>query len=62
MNCPACRSQRIHRSRCRGILESALLKAFFVRPFRCLTCDHRFFRWSFNANPSAPPPETVRLP
>lgn len=62
MNCPLCRSQQIHRSRRRGILESAFLKTFFVRPFRCLTCDHRFFRWSINGHPSAPPSETVRLP
>lgn len=48
-SCPSCYSQRIHRSRRKGLLESP----------RCCSCDHfvatcaiiAFFRWSFRANP-----------
>ena len=61
-NCPDCQSRRIHRSRRRGILESSLLAMLFIRPFRCLSCDHRFFRWSFNANPSSQRTEPQRTP
>jgi hypothetical protein len=59
-NCPVCQSHRIHRSKRRGILESRFLAVLFVCPFRCLKCDHRFFRWSLNANPS--PVRTQTLP
>jgi predicted Zn-ribbon and HTH transcriptional regulator len=61
-NCPRCQSHRIHRSRRRGIFESRLLALLFIRPFRCLACDHRFFRWSLNGNPSPQRPETLRIP
>src|SRR6267143_1574132 len=48
INCPYCQSQRIHRSKPKGVLESGLLAMIFVRPFRCEKCDSRFFssmRW-----------------
>jgi predicted Zn-ribbon and HTH transcriptional regulator len=62
MNCPVCQSQRIRRSRRRGVLESRLLALLFIHPFRCLSCDHRFFRWSLNPNPSRQRPEALRMP
>lgn len=61
-HCPECQSQRIHRSRRRNILESGLFAMLFIRPFRCLACDHRFFRWSFNANPGSQRPDALRTP
>ena len=56
MNCPRCTSVRIHHSRRRGIIETIILAAIFVRPFRCERCDSRFFRWSLNANPNSSRP------
>ncbi len=55
MKCPICRSQRVRRSRYRGYLESALLALLFIRPFRCVRCNHRFFRLSLRSNPRAAP-------
>jgi hypothetical protein len=60
IHCPECHGLRIHRSRRRGLLESRLFAMLFIRPFRCLACDHRFFRWSLNANPSPQPSEPLR--
>jgi hypothetical protein len=61
-HCTECQSHRIRRSRRRGILESSLLAMIFIRPYRCLACDHRFFRWSLNANPSPQRSEPLRTP
>jgi hypothetical protein len=54
ISCPLCLNNRIFRSRLRGFIERRILGMIFVRPFRCARCDHRFFRWSFAANPNAP--------
>jgi predicted Zn-ribbon and HTH transcriptional regulator len=53
-NCPRCRSEQIHRSRRKGIIERRILAMLFVRPFRCVSCDLRFFRWSISVNPNPP--------
>jgi transposase-like protein len=53
VNCPQCTSERVHRSRRKGIIESRILAAIFVRPFRCERCDLRFFRWSLATNPNS---------
>jgi ribosomal protein L33 len=43
--CPKCRSnQYVRRSR-RGISDVAL-SLFFLYPFRCESCGHRFYRLS----------------
>jgi hypothetical protein len=39
--CPVCHSERVHRSRRRGIKERAFLTAIFVKPFRCQECAAR---------------------
>jgi hypothetical protein len=57
ISCPQCRSGRIHRSRRKGFFERRILSLLFVRPFRCLSCDCRFFHWSFSPNPN--PSRTV---
>ncbi len=62
ISCPSCSSLRIHRSRRKGFLESGLLTMLFVRPFRCELCNHRFFRWSFSANPGGSPTGRTWLP
>ena len=55
--CPNCQSQMTHRSKTKGILESVLLAAIFVRPFRCEECDTRFLRHSFRKEPGPDRPE-----
>jgi len=52
IRCPCCQSHQIYRSRTKGILES-LMTRVFVRPYRCLDCDYRFFRWSLKVKPEA---------
>jgi transposase-like protein len=54
VTCPLCRSERVYRSRRKGIVEKAILAMVFVRPFRCESCDLRFFRWALNANRNSP--------
>ena len=62
ISCPNCSTQQVHRSRRKGFLESGPLTMMFVRPFRCGLCDHRFFRFSFGANPSVSPAGKTWLP
>jgi predicted Zn-ribbon and HTH transcriptional regulator len=59
MSCPQCRSERIHQSRGKGIIEGRILAMIFVRPFRCEWCGFRFFRWSFTNNPNSSRPATT---
>jgi hypothetical protein len=58
VNCPLCKSRRIHQSRRRGVIER-IVAMLSVRPFRCGRCDSRFFRWSFTPNPNSPRPATT---
>ena len=53
LSCPLCHSDRIRRSRRRGILERSLTTMIFLKPFRCLKCDSRFFRWTLSADTRA---------
>lgn len=41
--CPQCKSDRIRRSKRRGLIER-VLAIVSLRPFRCGDCKHRFFR------------------
>ncbi len=41
--CPNCRSMEIFRSHRRGTLERYILRAIGMRPYRCVTCDSRFY-------------------
>jgi predicted Zn-ribbon and HTH transcriptional regulator len=59
MSCPLCRSKRIHRSRRKGNVEEVILAMILVKPFRCESCDHRFFRWSISASHNASRPATT---
>ena len=59
ITCPNCQGQMTHRSRTRGIVESVLLAAILVRPFRCEKCDSRFLRWSFNEKAGLERPTTT---
>jgi len=43
-SCPKCQSSNIRRSRRRGLLELVAFTVTRVRPYRCLSCDSRFFR------------------
>jgi hypothetical protein len=49
---PCCQSKRAHLSRRKGVVEKTILTILFIRPFRCDTCDQRFFRVSFKSNPN----------
>jgi hypothetical protein len=42
--CPQCQSKHVSKSKRRGLLESLVFRLIQVRPYRCLTCDWRFFR------------------
>ncbi len=53
LNCPLCKSKRVHQSRRKGIAEKIIMAAVFVRPFRCEGCDLRFYRWSLSSNPNS---------
>jgi predicted Zn-ribbon and HTH transcriptional regulator len=50
IRCPCCQSDQIHRSKTKGILER-VSTIIFVRPYRCVDCDYRFFRWSLRVKP-----------
>jgi transposase-like protein len=42
--CPRCASPAIRRSRRKGLLEHVLHSALFISPYRCGSCDERYFR------------------
>lgn len=56
IRCPQCKSEGIRRSKRKGFVERGPLTLFFLRPFRCKHCEHRFFRWptSFNDRLNTP--------
>lgn len=41
--CPRCQCKCIRRSHRVGLVERYLLRMSFVRPYRCLDCDRRFY-------------------
>jgi hypothetical protein len=46
--CPICKSKDVRRSMRRGKLESLVLPFLLLRPFRCESCDHRYYGWFFS--------------
>jgi hypothetical protein len=46
--CPLCRGRTTHRSRRDGLIERITHYLLFRSPYRCLDCDHRFFRSRFS--------------
>jgi len=42
-SCPACGGHHVRRSRRNGLVERVLLRVVFIRPYRCLLCDKRFY-------------------
>jgi hypothetical protein len=50
-HCPNCASRAIRRSRKKGLLERTLLAALFVNPYRCETCDERYYRLRLPVHP-----------
>ena len=46
IHCPQCQSKNISKSKRRGLLESVVYRLIHVRPYRCQSCDLRFFRWA----------------
>jgi hypothetical protein len=51
--CPNCGSRKISKSHRRSFYERHILSLFRVRPYRCDSCDKRFYRRS---DPEAEPP------
>src|SRR5260370_15646035 len=45
MTCPRCGLKNIRHSPRRGLIDG-VLAVFFLAPFRCRNCRHRFFRFS----------------
>lgn len=41
--CPTCGCDNTRRSVRNGMIEKTLMRLFFVRPYRCLDCDKRFY-------------------
>lgn len=50
--CPKCQSGATQRSKRRGLFELTLMGLLPVRPFRCRSCDWRFYGLLFNMQPS----------
>jgi hypothetical protein len=44
-HCPECHSEQLRRSKRRGVIERHLLSIIALKPYRCESCLHRFFRW-----------------
>ncbi len=44
--CPVCESTAVRRSRRKGYIERICLRLAFVWPYRCKSCDSRF--WGFH--------------
>jgi hypothetical protein len=42
--CPQCQSKNVCKSMRKGLLEYVVFTLSRVRPYRCLSCDLRFFR------------------
>jgi predicted Zn-ribbon and HTH transcriptional regulator len=41
--CPICNSKNVARSRRRGVLDFLVLPLLLLRPFRCQSCDNRYY-------------------
>jgi hypothetical protein len=46
--CPVCKSNNVRRSMRRGVLESLVLRLLLLRPFRCDSCNNRYYGWFFS--------------
>jgi len=57
--CPSCGSHRLARSRESSLYDYLLRKFVRIKPYRCMSCDDRHYRYrpsdaSNNTVPSAP--------
>lgn len=43
--CPSCGSSELSRSHRKGLYEYLLCTVFHVKPYRCLKCDYRHYRY-----------------
>ena len=43
--CPRCGSERLHRSHRANAFERIVLRALWIRPYRCESCNARFHSW-----------------
>ena len=56
---PQCQSTNISKSKRRGLFESVVFALIQVRPYRCMSCDLRFFRKATPHEHSATPLSTT---
>jgi len=45
--CPQCKSLSVHRSRRRGLFENLGARLLLLRPYRCWSCDYRYYGYLF---------------
>jgi len=43
--CPICQSHNVARSMRRGALDYLVVPLLLLRPYRCLSCDNRYYGW-----------------
>jgi len=41
--CPHCSSENVYRQQARGIIERHVVRTIRIFPFRCASCDRRFY-------------------
>jgi hypothetical protein len=54
-SCPSCGSHKVRRSQRRGAEDLILRRLLFQVPYRCRTCDHRFFGFRVPRHEPEPP-------
>jgi hypothetical protein len=53
--CPQCGSHKTHRSLRKGPQDLILRRLLFQSPYRCESCDHRFFGFRVAHHPKKEP-------
>ena len=59
--CPLCGSGNLQRSRRRGLLESIVFAALQIKPYRCISCDARHYRYRPSGASTRPVPSAFPL-
>ena len=51
MACPNCGSQNMARSHEKSVYDYLLRVVFQIKPYRCMSCDYRHFRYRPSSTP-----------
>ena len=62
IECPSCGSSEVSRSQRKGWFESKLSSMFNIKPYRCLKCDYRHFRFRSDSRHTHGHPHDQPLP